>query len=132
MDEKQATVLLSALSHETRLWAFRILAQAGPQGLSAGEIADTLSSRQNTMSSHLKQLAAARLVTGRRAGRSVMYSANLGPIADLTAYLADDCCAGVFAKPDQMTDSAPDKIPMSDSKADKKQARQVGGFQLLT
>ena len=62
MDVELALEALSALSHETRLWVFRLLVQAGPQGLPAGEIAEALGSRQNTMSSHLKTLAMAALI----------------------------------------------------------------------
>jgi len=42
MDVELALEALSALSHETRLWVFRLLVQAGPQGLPAGEIAEAL------------------------------------------------------------------------------------------
>ncbi len=50
MDVIEALEALSALSNETRLWVFRLLVQAGHDGMTAGEIADHLSSRQNTMS----------------------------------------------------------------------------------
>jgi len=86
--------MFSALSHETRLWTFRLLVQAGPDGLPAGEIADSLGLRQNTMSSHLKILAAAGLVGTRRAGRSVIYRANYDAVRQLVLFLMQDCCAG--------------------------------------
>lgn len=78
---------LSALSHETRLWVFRLLVQAGPEGLSAGEIADGLSSRQNTMSSHLVKLSDAGLITRRRQGRRIIYRANAASMAELITFL---------------------------------------------
>ncbi len=84
----------SALSQETRLWAFRILVQAGPAGLSAGEVAEALGSRQNTMSSHLKQLNTCGLIESRRAGRQVIYSANYDTVKSLVSFLMEDCCAG--------------------------------------
>lgn len=101
MDVIIALETLSALSHETRLWVFRLLVQAGPQGLSAGDIADTLSSRQNTMSSHLKILADAALVTRRREGRSILYRANYDAVRQLILFLMEDCCAsnGAVCKP---------------------------------
>lgn len=84
----------SALSNETRLWVFRLLVQAGPEGLSAGDIADHLSARQNTMSSHLKLLHQSGLINSRRDGRSVIYSADYNTVRQLIVFLMDDCCAG--------------------------------------
>lgn len=94
MDVELALEALSALSHETRLWVFRLLVQAGPDGLAAGEIADALGSRQNTMSSHLRILATAELVTQRRQGRSIIYRANYDTVRQLVMFLMEDCCAG--------------------------------------
>jgi DNA-binding transcriptional ArsR family regulator len=94
MDVELALEALSALSHETRLWAFRLLVQAGPEGLPAGEIADALGSRQNTMSSHLKILATAELIDSRRDGRSIVYQANYDTVRELVLFLMEDCCAG--------------------------------------
>ena len=94
MDVELALDALSALAHETRLWAFRLLVQAGPQGLPAGEIADGLGSRQNTMSSHLKILAMAGLILSQRDGRSVVYKANYDTVRELVLFLMEDCCAG--------------------------------------
>ena len=85
---------LSALSHETRLWVFRLLVQAGPAGLPAGEIAESLGSPQNTMSSHLRILADAKLITRRRSGRSIVYRANYEAVRGLVLFLMEDCCAG--------------------------------------
>jgi DNA-binding transcriptional ArsR family regulator len=94
MDVSAALRTLDALSHETRLWAFRLLVQAGPVGLSAGDVAENLSIRQNTMSSHLKQLAAAGLIDSRRDGRSVFYRANYHTVQRLLVFLMEDCCGG--------------------------------------
>ena len=94
MDVEIALKTLNALSQETRLWAFRILVQAGPPGLSAGDIADSLGILQNTMSSHLKLLHDAGLINGRREGKSIVYSANYEAVRGLVMFLLDDCCAG--------------------------------------
>ncbi len=94
MDDVLALEALSALAHETRIWVFRLLVQAGPCGLPAGEIAENLGSRQNTMSSHLKILAAADLITSQRDGRSVIYKANYAAVRQLVVFLMEDCCAG--------------------------------------
>ena len=94
MDVEMAIEALSALSHETRLWAFRLLVQAGPEGLPAGEIAEALGSRQNTMSSHLKILTTAELIESQRTGRSIVYKANYDAVRELVLFLMEDCCAG--------------------------------------
>ena len=94
MDVEPALEAFAALSQETRLWVFRLLVQAGADGLAAGEIADALGSRQNTMSSHLRILATAGLVSSRRRGRSVIYTANYETVRQLVLFLMEDCCAG--------------------------------------
>ena len=94
MDVELALEALSALSHETRLWVFRLLVQAGPAGLPAGQIAEGLGSRQNTMSSHLKILATAELIKSQREGRSIVYKADYDTVRELVLFLMEDCCAG--------------------------------------
>lgn len=94
MDVELALEALSALSHETRLWVFRLLVQAGPAGLPAGQIAEGLGSRQNTMSSHLKILAMADLIKSQRDGRSIVYKADYDTVRELVLFLMEDCCAG--------------------------------------
>ncbi len=94
MDVIEALDALSALSNETRLWVFRLLVQAGPDGMTAGEISEYLSSRQNTMSSHLKLLSQAGLVGSRREGRNVRYRADYDSIRRLVLFLMKDCCQG--------------------------------------
>jgi DNA-binding transcriptional ArsR family regulator len=93
MDMNTAVSSLEALSHETRLGVFRLLVQAEPAGLSAGEISDRLDVRQNTMSSHLAKLQRARIVTSQRDGRHIIYRADVDAVRDLILYLMEDCCA---------------------------------------
>jgi ArsR family transcriptional regulator, arsenate/arsenite/antimonite-responsive transcriptional repressor len=94
MDVIEALQALSALSNETRLWVFRLLVQAGHDGMTAGEIAEHLSSRQNTMSSHLKFLSQAGLVKSHREGRHIRYRADYDTIQGLVLFLVEDCCQG--------------------------------------
>lgn len=94
MDVKTAVESLESLAHETRLGVFRLLVQAGPRGLSAGDIADRLGALQNTMSSHLHKLGRAGIVHSRREGRHVIYSANFAALSSLIVYLMEDCCGG--------------------------------------
>lgn len=94
MDIKSAVKSLEALAHETRLNVFRLLVQAGPEGLSAGEIAAREGALQNTMSSHLHKLSRAGVVDSRRVGRHIIYSANFAALSALLVYLMEDCCGG--------------------------------------
>jgi DNA-binding transcriptional ArsR family regulator len=107
MDVNTALETLAALSHETRLWVFRLLVQAGPEGLPAGEIADSLSSRQNTVSSHLRLLHAAGLIDSERHGRQVVYRANYDTVRDLVMFLVEDCCAGSSQVCNPLAESLP-------------------------
>ncbi|MEM8844291.1 MAG: metalloregulator ArsR/SmtB family transcription factor [Pseudomonadota bacterium] len=94
MDKKSAVNLLSALSNETRLDVFRLLVQAGPSGLPAGEISEELGVLQNTMSSHLNILSQSGLLTRTREGRIIRYSVDYEEMRSLVQYLLEDCCAG--------------------------------------
>ena len=94
MESKAATAALSALAHEGRLAAFRLLVRAGPAGLAAGEIARRLAVPPNSLSSNLGILSQARLVSARRDGRSIVYSAHYDAMAALLGFLVEDCCEG--------------------------------------
>lgn len=85
---------LSALAQETRLDIFRLLVQRGPEGMPAGEIGERLGQPSPTLSFHLSQLRFAKLVTSRRAGRLIIYSANFKTMNSLLAYLTENCCGG--------------------------------------
>jgi ArsR family transcriptional regulator, arsenate/arsenite/antimonite-responsive transcriptional repressor len=94
MDMDDAIDGFAALAQETRLAAFRLLVEAGPGGLPAGDIARTLTVPHNTLSSHLAQLSRAGLVTSRRDGRQVIFAADFDGMRTLIAYLIEDCCRG--------------------------------------
>jgi DNA-binding transcriptional ArsR family regulator len=83
---------LGALAHETRLEAFRLLVQRGPDGLPAGAIADRLKVMPSSLTFHLQQLAHAGLVTQRRVGRQLFYAADFPAMNGLVAYLTENCC----------------------------------------
>lgn len=85
---------LSALAHDGRLKVFRLLVQAGPSGLAAGEIARRLGTPPNTLSANLALLSHAGLAQSRRDGRSIIYSARFDRMGALMAFLAEDCCGG--------------------------------------
>jgi DNA-binding transcriptional ArsR family regulator len=94
MDTKASLTIFDALSQETRLATMRLLIQVGPVGLQAGEIAERLGIRQNTMSTNLKILAHAGLVTSTRDGRSIIYATNYSAVQALILFLMQDCCGG--------------------------------------
>ncbi|MFO1015610.1 MAG: metalloregulator ArsR/SmtB family transcription factor [Caulobacteraceae bacterium] len=94
MENERAVAALSALAHLGRLQVFRLLVQAGPDGMAAGEIAKATGSLANTLSTNLNILAHAGLVASRREGRSILYTAAYEQMRDLLAFLMEDCCAG--------------------------------------
>ena len=94
METTTATAALSALAHPSRLEVFRLLVRAGPQGVAAGEIARATGSLANTLSANLNLLAGAGLITARREGRSIIYSAGYDRMRELLAFLMEDCCGG--------------------------------------
>lgn len=94
MNKTMAISALSALGQETRLDVFRLLVQAGAEGLPAGEIAARLGVVQNTASAHLKVLSQAGLIRAGRQGRTIRYVADMTGFRDLLAYLMEDCCNG--------------------------------------
>ncbi|MFI5317296.1 MAG: ArsR/SmtB family transcription factor [Myxococcota bacterium] len=83
---------LSALAQETRLRIFRALVARGPEGLPAGRIAQRLGLPGPTLSFHLAALKRAGLVVCRRAGRSLIYSADFEAMRGLVEYLTENCC----------------------------------------
>jgi ArsR family transcriptional regulator, arsenate/arsenite/antimonite-responsive transcriptional repressor len=94
MKTKQAIAGLGALAQETRLAAFRLLVQAGPEGMPAGEIAEKLNLAPSSLSFHLAQLTQAGMVVQLRSGRSLIYSIDFQSMNGLMAYLTENCCGG--------------------------------------
>jgi len=98
MEIKDATEQLACLSHETRLRLFKELVKAERPnetgGLPAGDLAERMSIAPPTLSFHLKEMSRADLVTSRKAGRSIIYRANLSGMTALVNYLLEDCCGG--------------------------------------
>jgi DNA-binding transcriptional ArsR family regulator len=94
MEIKDAVPALSALAQENRLEVFRLLVQAGQDGVPAGQIAERLKLASPTLSFHLAQLKHAGLVQARRDGRSLIYVADYDAMTELMEFLTDNCCAG--------------------------------------
>jgi ArsR family transcriptional regulator len=100
MEPDKVIRALAALAQEHRLAAFRLLVQAGPEGMPAGALAQALAVPASSMSFHLAQLANAGLVTKQRRSRSIVYSADYAAMGGLMAYLTENCCGGVACAPD--------------------------------
>ena len=94
MEATAAVAAFGALAQETRLAVFRLLVQAGPEGVTAGEIAEALKVPASTMSHHLATIERAGLATSRRESRSIFYAADYEGIRKLLTFLMEDCCQG--------------------------------------
>jgi ArsR family transcriptional regulator, arsenate/arsenite/antimonite-responsive transcriptional repressor len=99
METKIIIAALGALAQESRLAIFRLLVEAGPDGLPVGAIAETLGFANATLSFHLKELTHAGLTIATPSGRSIIYSANFTTMMGLIAYLTENCCAGAGCAP---------------------------------
>src|SRR6266571_7386804 len=99
MEKSNAVAALAALAQDNRLDVFRLLVEAGPDGMPAGEIASILELAPNTLTFHFDRLRMAGLVTVRRDGRSMIYTAAYERMNALLAYLTEHCCQGTFCKP---------------------------------
>jgi ArsR family transcriptional regulator, arsenate/arsenite/antimonite-responsive transcriptional repressor len=94
MDQTSVVTALGALAQESRLAVFRLLVQAGADGLAATRIADALSIPPSSLSFHLKELNHAGLVTQTKAGRSLIYAANFPTMNSVISFLTENCCGG--------------------------------------
>ena len=94
MDKLDAVAALAALAQEHRLEVYRVLVQAGPDGMAAGEVASAVGIAPNTLSFHFDRLRHAGLVSVARQGRSLIYAARYETMNNLLSYLTENCCGG--------------------------------------
>src|SRR5271157_3550187 len=94
MEKTDAVAALAALAQDNRLDVFRLLVQAGPEGMPAGAVAEALRLAPNTLTFHFDRLRQAGLVTVRREGRSMIYAARFETMNALLAFLTENCCSG--------------------------------------
>jgi len=99
MKAGQAIEALGALAQEHRLQLFRLLVQAGAEGMAAGDLARAIAIPNSSLSFHLAHLTRAGLIEQRRAGRSLIYSADYRAMDRLVAYLMENCCGGAGCAP---------------------------------
>ena len=93
VNSRQAVDALAALAHENRLGVYRLLVEAGPEGLNAGTIATRLKLPPSSLTFHLQSLHRAGLVSQERRSREIIYAADFGAMNGLVAYLTENCCA---------------------------------------
>lgn len=92
MEQTTAVEALKALAHDTRLATYRLLVQAGPEGVAVGEIGDRLKLPAPTLTSHLNVLRHAGLVRDVREGRSIRCRADYTRMNALLGFLTENCC----------------------------------------
>lgn len=94
MEKSHAVAALAALAQDNRLDLFRVLVEAGPQGMRAGSVAAALDLAPNTLTFHFDRLRQAGLIAVRREGRSMIYTARFDTMNALLGYLTENCCKG--------------------------------------
>src|ERR1700676_3333827 len=98
MEQSDAVSALAALAQDNRLDVYRLLVQAGPEGLPAGAVATALGLAPNTLTFHFDRLRTAGLVTVRREGRSMIYAAQFDTMNEVLGFLTENCCGGAPEK----------------------------------
>jgi ArsR family transcriptional regulator, arsenate/arsenite/antimonite-responsive transcriptional repressor len=94
MELVTAARMLSAIGHPMRLKTYRLLMQAGPVGLPAGQLAQTLNMAPSSLNFHLKEMISAELIHSHCEGRFVIYAATYPAMTELIQFLTDNCCGG--------------------------------------
>src|SRR5580700_6384587 len=118
MTADETVAALAAIAHAHRLAAYRLLVEAGPEGLSAGLVAEKLGIPPSSLTFHLQQLFRAELITQRRLSRQLIYAANFETMNTLLAYLTDNCCGA--------SEQGLCATPACKPKAARKPAKRVG------
>jgi ArsR family transcriptional regulator, arsenate/arsenite/antimonite-responsive transcriptional repressor len=109
MENKDAVTALAALAQDNRLEVFRKLVQAGREGMPAGQVAEELDLAPNTLTFHFDRLRHAGLVSVRREGRSMIYTARFAMMNALIGFLTENCCAGAAKSPSTVCKPVPAK-----------------------
>jgi ArsR family transcriptional regulator, arsenate/arsenite/antimonite-responsive transcriptional repressor len=132
MEKTAAVTALAALAQDNRLDVFRLLVQAGPEGMPAGAVAAALDLAPNTLTFHFDRLRTAGLVTVRRDGRSMIYAAQFETMNGLLGFLTENCCGGVQCAPlaegKPVAESAPlaESVPVAQRKPARKRITAWG------
>jgi ArsR family transcriptional regulator, arsenate/arsenite/antimonite-responsive transcriptional repressor len=106
INAEQVIEVLGALAHEHRLALFRLLVQAGAEGMPAGAIAEALALPNSSLSFHLAHLTRAGLIQQTRQSRSLIYTTDYAAMNSLVGYLIENCCGGATCTPDALCEPA--------------------------
>jgi DNA-binding transcriptional ArsR family regulator len=109
MESEDALVCLNALAQEHRLTLFRMLVQAGDEGMAVGELAAATGLPGATLTNHLHILRRAGMVDDERQGRVIQCRANYEQMNALLGFLTENCCAGDASACAPMTACKPAK-----------------------
>jgi DNA-binding transcriptional ArsR family regulator len=99
MKKTDVVAALAALAQDNRLDVFRLLVQAGPDGMAAGAVAEALGLAPSALTFHFDRLRTAGLVSVRRDGRSMIYAARFEAMDGLIGFLTENCCGGASCAP---------------------------------
>lgn len=88
------TSQFAAISHPIRYQVLRLLLRRYPDDVPAGEIAEALAIRPNTLSAYLSHLLRARLIRQSRNGTQRLYGADMQGLHSMNARLFEECCRG--------------------------------------
>ncbi|HZQ70318.1 MAG TPA: metalloregulator ArsR/SmtB family transcription factor [Terriglobales bacterium] len=95
--------MFAAMGTEARLRIMQLLLSAHPEGLVVGEIQDELDIPNSTLSHHLDKLRNEGLVSVRREGTFLRYTANTEALQQVLGFLYAECCTRNKAvKPEQI------------------------------
>jgi ArsR family transcriptional regulator, arsenate/arsenite/antimonite-responsive transcriptional repressor len=97
MEIKTAVTALGALAHASRLAVYRLLVQAGPDGLAVGDLLARMRIPAATLTHHLHALRRAGLVDDTRDGRSIVCRADYARMNGLLEFLTENCCGDAAA-----------------------------------
>lgn len=103
METLEAAELLAALGHESRLAIFRLLVEAGPEGLVVGVIGEQVAMAPATLSFHLAHLSRVGLIRGAKESRYIRYAADYAAMDALLGFLTHNCCQGQPCLPARAT-----------------------------
>ena len=95
MDLTTSAQRLASLGHVNRLELFQLLVQAGPDGMTIGELQSVLERPASTLAFHLRELVSSDLVTQEREGRMVRCRANYHALNEVLQFVKQNCCKGV-------------------------------------
>ncbi len=105
------TTALKALAHPHRLELFRLLVQAGPDGVTVGALQADTRHAGATLTNHLNALRRAGLIRDRREGRNIHCRADYARMNAVIGYLTENCCAGADCGPAKICVPAPSSTP---------------------